>query len=101
MQAYYFRFQNEAQAMALLSAFRITDDGQGNPAWATASHDHALDVIGTLYKATGKMLTDEDGNQYPEMAAEQGFHVNLLAKSLPPGLQAHLIHPVTPSRVWA
>jgi len=40
----------------------------------------ALDIIGTIYKPTGNMLTDDEGNEYPETVAIEGFHANLLAE---------------------
>ena len=36
-----------------------------------------LDIIGTMYRATGTMLTTEDGMEYPEMEAVDGYHANL------------------------
>ena len=33
-------------------------------------------VIGTIYKPTGKMLTDDEGMEYPETSPIDGFHVN-------------------------
>lgn len=37
----------------------------------------ALDVIGTIYKPTGKTLT-VDGMEVPEMAPIAGYHANLI-----------------------
>lgn len=71
----------------------------------------ALDIIGTISKPTGNMITetDDEGNTFevPEMAAVDGFHANMKAefemdedgnvdtKGLP------LIDaPATPARVW-
>ncbi len=54
----------------------IDDEGE----IITASHNHHLHVIGTLYDVTGNMLTDEDGNEYPEKAAVTGYHANLKYK---------------------
>ena len=42
----------------------------------TDGHKYALDVIGTVYKPTGKML-DTDMGEAPEMVAVSGFHANL------------------------
>ena len=59
----------------------------------------ALDIIGTIYKPTGTMLTDEEGMEYPEMAAIPGWHANLIAEA---GLDLPTIEaPATPYRVWA
>jgi hypothetical protein len=59
----------------------------------------ALDIIGVIYKPTGTMLTDEEGFEYPEMAAIDGYHANLIAEA---GLDLPTIEaPATPYRVWA
>lgn len=78
----------------------------------------ALDMIGTIYVESGNTLTDEDGNEYPEMVAIDGFHANLKAdfgeettsndddgnpiytKIIPEGLPI-IEPPITPFRVWA
>ena len=63
-----------------------------------------LDIIGTLYVETGNMLTTEDGMEYPETEAVEGYHANLRA-----GLNAEqkaalpllTKTPRTPVRKWA
>jgi hypothetical protein len=59
----------------------------------------ALDIIGTIWKPTGNMLTDDEGMEYPEMAAIDGYHANLIADSAEglPTIEA----PATPYRIWA
>lgn len=59
----------------------------------------ALDIIGTIYQPTGNTLTDEEGNEYPEMAAIDGYHANLISDSAEglPTIEA----PNTPYRIWA
>ena len=42
-----------------------------------ATHWVRVDDIGAIYAATGKTLTDDEGNEYPEMAAVPGYHANL------------------------
>ena len=58
------------------------------------------DLIGTIYKPSGVMLTDEEGNEYPEMVALEGYHVNALPP-LADGLESYVVAPSTPSRVFA
>ena len=41
------------------------------------TRDYSIDVIGVMHEPTGTMLTDADGNEYPEMAAIDGWHVNV------------------------
>jgi hypothetical protein len=42
----------------------------------TDAHKYALDVIGAIYKPTGKVLQTEDG-EVPEMKPVDGFHANV------------------------
>ena len=60
----------------------------------------AVDVIGTIYAPTGKMLKVEDG-EFPEMAPVEGWHVNVRHTAEMPELQAWAVTPKTPIRVWA
>ena len=60
----------------------------------------AVDVIGTIYKSTDKMLKFEDG-EFPEIAPVEGWHVNVRHTAGMPELQAWAVTPKTPSRVWA
>ncbi len=46
----------------------------------TASHNHCIALIGTLYSETGDTLTDDDGSEYAETEAIDGYHVNLRVK---------------------
>lgn len=98
MTPYYLKFTDESAAITALAQYRITDD-HGNQQWQTASHTHALDAVGTIYKPTGVMLQSEMG-EYPQMAPINGYHVNLMIDTLPVELDAYVINPVTPSRVW-
>jgi hypothetical protein len=81
----------------------------------------SIDFVGIIHKPTGNMLEDIDGNEYPELAPLEGYHVNLRLASLPvtqsvdevtgevieipspiPDLLApYIVEPTTPSRVWA
>ena len=62
-----------------------------------------LDIIGTMYRETGNMLTDGDGMEYPEMEAVDGYHANL--REEPTDEQVALLPtvdaPATPYRKWA
>ena len=57
------------------------------------------DLIGTIHKATGVMLTDEEGIEYPEMAAVSGYHVNML--EVTEATQPFVVQVNTPSRKFA
>ena len=62
-----------------------------------------LDIIGTMYRETGNMLTTDDGMEYPETEAMDGFHANL-RENLTAEQEAALptiAAPATPQRIWA
>ena len=79
---------------------------EGDPYLVTHTHDYAIDVIGTLHEPTGTMLTDEEGNQYPQMAPIEGWHVNvrLVGDTKRETVEAintiYGVVPNSPSRVW-
>ena len=50
---------------------------EGEPYLVKTSHDYAIDLVGTIYEPTGNMLTDDEGNEYPETAPVDGWHVNV------------------------
>ena len=58
------------------------------------------DLIGTIYKPTGTMLKDDEGNEYPQMEAVEGYHINTLPP-LADGLGGYVVSPSTLSRVFA
>jgi hypothetical protein len=60
----------------------------------------AIDVIGTIYKPTGEMITADEG-EVPEMATVEGWHVNVRHKEEAPELDAYRIFPQSPVRGWA
>ena len=58
-----------------------------------------LDMIGTIYKESGNTLTDDEGNEYPEMIAIDGFHANIKTDKVVEGLPT-IDAPQTPYRKW-
>jgi hypothetical protein len=96
---FFLRFDTEAEANAALftEQTNVQDDVVETvlvPKYA------AVDVIGTIYKPTGKMLTTPEG-EVPEMAPLDGWHVNVRHTDETPELEAFRVFPVTPSRMWA
>lgn len=71
--------------------------------WEWRSLTPQLDIIGTMHRETGNMLTDAEGNQYPEMEAMEGYHANLRADlTAEQDVQLPTIEaPTTPQRIWA
>lgn len=69
--------------------------------------DYAIDIVGVIYEPTGNTLTDDEGNEYPEMAPLDGWHINIriigdARRDDVEALSAYFVdpEPVTPSRVW-
>jgi hypothetical protein len=83
-----------------------TQVADGDPYLVAHSHDYAIDVVGVLHEPTGTMLTDEEGNEYPEMQELTGWHVNirLVGDAVRETVEAldtsHGVTPKTPMRVW-
>jgi hypothetical protein len=116
---FYLRLNAESDMPTVLSDFyrqdyvtQVDDEGvetqvaDGDPYLVTHSHDYAIDVVGTIQEPTGTMLTDDEGNEYPEMADVSGWHVNvrLVGDAMRETVEAldttHGVTPNSPSRVW-
>ena len=93
MKALYLKFASETEANAIL--YRIE-------AKEPVANYRNIDTIGVIYKPTGVMLTNEDGIEYPEMQAIDGWHVNVwvLPEEDATALQPYVITPTNPVRVW-
>ena len=78
----------------------------GNPYLVQYTKDCAIDVVGVIYRPTGNMLTDDDGNEYPEQAPLDGWHVNirLIGDARRVDVEAadavYGVIPNSPARVW-
>jgi len=130
---FYLKFSDEAAMAAALSQFyhqdtETTVDAEtgeetttnvGDPYLVMHTRDYAFDIVGTIHEPTGNTLTDDEGNEYPEMAAVDGWHVNLRIRGGIPNKDpedpeavntlrddvealdaAYGITPNSPSRVW-
>ena len=118
---FYLKLASEADMPTALSAFyrqdtETTVDDEtgeetvinvGDPYLVSNTADYAIDVVGIIHKPTDTMLTDADGNEYPEMAALDGWHINLRLNGDNrrvdvEALSAYFVdpEPTTPSRVW-
>jgi len=54
-----------------------TQTPDGDKYLVTHCHDYAIDVVGVIHEPTGNTLTDDEGNEYPETAPVDGWHVNV------------------------
>jgi hypothetical protein len=89
-----FRFPDwEAGMVALDDAGLLNEDGS----FITASHTHALDVIGTITRG-GEW--DETGTVITPPTVLDGWHVNYVG-NLPDGWDEYAVFPEQPARVWA
>jgi len=59
------------------------------------------DLIGTIYRPSGVMLTDEFGNEYPQMLAIDGYHVNVITDGDMSLVEPYVIVSSALSRVFA
>ena len=91
----FFRFPDEAAGMAAIdTAGLLTEDGD----FITASHTHALDVIGLIYR--GGEWNPETGEVITPPTLLDGWHVNYQGE-LPDGWEEFAVFPQHPARVWA
>ena len=117
---FFLKLASEADMPTALSAFYKQDyttivdpetgeestQVEGNPYLVPHTADYAIDVVGVIYRPTGNMLTDDDGNEYPEQAPLDGWHVNirLIGDARRADVEAidavYGVAPASPERVW-
>lgn len=96
---FFLRFDTEAEANAAL--FTEQTNVQGDIVETVKVPKYAaVDVVGTIFKPTGKTLKTPEG-PVPEMAPLEGWHVNVRHNAEAPELDAYKVEVKTPSRMWA
>lgn len=66
----------------------------------TPGQNYMIDIIGPIQKATGVMLVNDEGVEYPEMADVGGWHVNMRGE-LPESIAPYKITVSgIPYRIW-
>jgi hypothetical protein len=93
---YYLKFESEEQMSLVLSSYYDDEDNL-----ITATHDYAVDVIGTIFQKTSEILTDHDGDEYTVMEPTEGWHVNWKGDIDNSLLEFKIDEPATPHRVFA
>ena len=101
MQDYYIKTTSEHELWTKLSQL-------GLARWIEEIQQYEpmginLDIIGTVYKPTGKMITTAEGFNFPEQLPLDGFHANIrgtLTEEQHAALPL-IAAPATPYRVWA
>lgn len=95
---YFLKFPDETAANALLFTPGPSDiDGAASQLF---NFKGSVDVIGAIYKPTGKMIKNDMG-AYPETAPIEGWHVNVRAEEAITELEPYAVTPAAPYRVWA
>ena len=117
---FYLRLSAESDMRTVLSDFyqqdyvtqvdeetgESTQVADGDPYLVQFTHDYAISVVGTLHEPSGTMLTDEEGNEYPEMQAMTGWHINIrlvgdaVRETVEALDESHGVNPEQPMRVW-
>ena len=67
--------------------------------WLYYTHDHAIDVVGTIYN-NDAVVDSETGEITSPATLMSGWHVNYVGE-LPTGWDQYLVNPVEPYRVFA
>jgi hypothetical protein len=95
----YLRFPDEPTGMAALegAGFTTTDE-DGNTVVITASHTHAIDVVGLIH--IGGEYDPESGEVITPPTLLEGWHVNFRG-DLPAGWDSYVVSPEHPVRVFA
>jgi hypothetical protein len=95
---HYIRFPDESTGMAALDAAGLTTTNEdGDTVVLTASHTHALDVVGPIYK--GGTYDPDTGEVITPPVLLSGWHVNYVGE-LPEGWAEYAVSPEQPARVW-
>ena len=92
---YYLRFPDATTGLAALDAAGLLTD---DDAPITASHTHALDVIGSIN--IGGTYDPETGDVITPPTLLPGWHCNYIGE-LPDGWEQYVVTPEAPVRVWA
>jgi hypothetical protein len=95
---HYLRFPDESTGMTALDAAGLTTTNEdGDTVVLTASHTHALDVIGPISK--GGTYDPDTGEVITPPVLLSGWHVNYMGE-LPEGWAEYAVSPEQPARVW-
>ena len=117
---FYIKLNSEADLLTVFSAFykqdyitvvdeetgESTQTPEGDPYLVMHTHDYSIDLVGTIYEPTGNTLTDDEGNEYPETAPIDGYHVNvrLVGDARRADVEeidaVYGVTPNTPKRIW-
>ena len=117
---FYIRLESESDLPNVFSDFYRQDYVQeydeeieaivnapiGDPYFVTHTSDYAIDIVDTIYKTTGVILTDSNGEEYAEQIRMDGYHINIRLvgdnfRQIVEEIDAvYGVDPVTPNRIW-
>lgn len=93
----HLKFPDEATATSLMLEAGLLQQVEDQ---IVQGQGQMIDIIGQIYKATGAMLTDAEGVEYPEMADVGGWHVNMRGE-LPETIAPYkIVVSGIPYRIW-
>ena len=96
---YHLRFPSESAGMqALREEGFVSQDENGNDFILSASHNHAIDIVGIIYNEDWELDPETLEVAKPATAIE-GWHINYIG-SLPSSWEQYLVTPKTPRRVF-
>jgi hypothetical protein len=96
---HYIRFPDESTGMAALDAAGLLyTDEEGVTHPLTASHTHALDCVGHIYR--GGTFDPDTGKVITPPVLLSGWHVNYIGEP-PKAWLPYVVTPATPSRIFA
>lgn len=87
----HLKFSSKSEAESVL--FDMVEDG------LVPKFGFSVDVIGVIYKETGKILTSAEG-PVPETKPISGWHVNVRGVG-PDDFSEYEVTVATPARAWA
>ena len=101
-QDFFLRFADQAEADSILFTDQTNVQGDVVETFKVPKYA-AVDVIGVIYKPTGKVLPapDGSGDAVDEMAPIDGWHVNVRHTDEVADLAPYRVYPQTPARGWA
>ena len=96
---YFLKFADQAEADSVLFTEQTNVQGDVVETFKVPKYA-AVDVIGVIWKPTGKVLKTKEG-PVDEMAPLEGWHVNVRHTAEAPELDAYKVEVKTPARMWA
>jgi len=105
----FLRFPNAQEANAILHPLGFVQSEESPNATTYSGHidgiRYDVDILGVLREPSGTMLTNAEGEEFPELVNIPGWHINILWWSddpeTIPDLSAYVITPVNPQRTFA